>query len=212
MNEELPISPNQAIKAHQWLQDNFKDDIQNAIKETNYSHELVSAIFSQETAQRVLLWVEKYEPDIILQRSIFDASGDFPNTTRNAFPKNAAAFHDKYGDEFTDMLISEGNKMRRMPQPGNPNGYSDSHYLYKGYGLFQYDLQNVLTDELFFLHKQWYNFNECIKRLIQELQLKARRNTDLWDIVKAYNGAGQNATNYANNVFKFMDIIKKATL
>jgi len=205
MNEELPLSKTQAIKAHEWLQSNFKDDIQNAIKETDYSPELVSAIFCQETAQRVILWVDKYDAATILERCIFDASGDFPNTTRNAFPKNAAAFHDKYGDDFTDMLISEANKMRKMPQPGNPNGYSDSHYLYKGYGLFQYDLQHVTVDETFFRNKLWYSFDECLKRLITILNSKKKQ--DLWATVKAYNGAGQNASNYADNVFKFIDIL-----
>ncbi len=207
MNEEMPITEKQAIKAHDWLQSNFGADIQNAIKETDYSPELVSAIFAQETAQRVLLWVDKYDAATILERCVFDASGDFPNTTRNAFPKNAAAFHDKYGDEFTDMLISEANKMRKMPQPGNPNGYSDSHFLYKGYGLFQYDLQHVVTDELFFRNKLWYNFSDCINRLIKELNEKAKSHSEIFDIVKAYNGAGTNATNYATNVFKFMDTI-----
>lgn len=206
MNEELPISEKQAIKAHNWLHFHFGEDIQNAIKGTNYSPELVSAIFCQETAQRVLLWVDNYDPYTILQRCIFDASGDFPNTTRNAFPKNAAAFHDKYGDEFTDLLISEANKMRKMPQPGNPNGYSDSHYLYKGYGIFQYDLQHVVSDELFFRNKLWYNFSDCVSRLISELNSK--HHDKLFDIVKAYNGAGVNADNYAKNVMQFMEIIK----
>ncbi len=211
MNEELPVSANNAIKAHNWLQSNFSTDIQNAINGTDYSPQLVSAIFCQETAQRVLLWVDKFDSTTILERCIFDASGDFPNTSRNAFPKNAAAFHDKYGDEFTDMLISEANKMRKMPQPGQPQGYSDSHYLYKGYGIFQYDLQAVITDEVFFRNKLWYDINECLKRLIQELNTKAKLHpNDLFATIKAYNGAGQNATNYANNVMQFIDIIEKA--
>ncbi len=206
MNEELPISNKQALIAHHWLQSNFSTDIQNAINGTDYSPQLVSAIFCQETAYRVLTWIDKHDTETILQCCVFDASGDYPNTTRNAFPKNAAAFHDKYGDEFTDMLISEGNKMRKLM------GWNDSHYLYKGYGIFQYDLQAVLTDEIFFRNKLWYDINECLKRLIQELNTKAKLHpNDLFATVKAYNGAGQNATNYANNVMQFIDIIKNAT-
>ncbi len=211
MNEELPVSANNAIKAHNWLQSNFSTDIQNAINGTDYSPQLVSAIFCQETAQRVLLWVDKFDSATILERCIFDASGDAPNTSRNAFPKNAAAFHDKYGDEFTDMLIAEANKMRRMPQPGDADGWGASHFLYKGYGLFQYDLQHVITDELFFRNKLWYSFTECLNRLIQELDTKAKLSDNLFDTVRRYNGAGQNAVNYANNVMQFIDIIKNAT-
>lgn len=207
MNELLPVSPAKALKAHTWLQTNFIEPIQNAIKETDYSPELVSAIFCQETAQRVLLWVDKYDATTILQRCIFDASGDFPGTSRSAFPRNAAEFHTKYGDEFTDMLISEANKMRAMPQPGDSDGYGESHYLYKGYGLFQYDLQHVITDEAFFRNKLWYSFDECLSRLIKILDRKKKE--DIWHTVKAYNGSGQNASNYADNVMKFVEIIEK---
>ncbi len=207
MNEDLPVSATNAVKAHNWLQNNFAGDIATAVQGTQYSPQLVSAIFCQETAQRVLLWIDKYDAATILGCCVFDASGDFPNTTRNAFPKNAVAFHDKYGDEFTDMLIAEANKMRKMPQPGKPQGYDDSHYLYKGYGLFQYDLQAVLTDEAFFRNKLWYSFTECLSRLISELNTKAKQSGSLRDTVRRYNGAGQNAENYADNVMEFVEIV-----
>ncbi len=200
MNEELPISHTQAIKAHQWLQNNFAEDITAAIEGTNYSPQLVSAIFSQETAYRVLPWVDKHDTATILQCCVFDASGDYPGTSRNAFPRNVVAFHDKYGDEFTDMLISEGNKMRKLMV------WNDNHFLYKGYGIFQYDLQNVVTDELFFRNKLWYSFAECLSRLIKELDSKWHG--DLHDTVRRYNGAGVNAENYAKNVFEFAGIIE----
>lgn len=208
MNEQLPITHSQALKVHHWLHQHFADNIASALTDTQYSPELVSAVFAQETAQRVLLWVDNYEPAIVLQRSIFDASGDFPGTTRNAFPKNAGEFHTIYGDEFTDMLISEANKMRRMPQPGDKDGYSESHFLYKGYGLFQYDLQHVKTDEPFFRNKLWYNFDECVIRLISEL--KSKDHGDLFETIKYYNGSGQNAENYAKNVLEFVEVIKVA--
>lgn len=211
LNEELPLSPKQAIKAHSWLQSNFKQNIDTALLDTDYSPEIVSAIFCQETAQRVLLWVDNYDAETILKRCVFDASGDFPHTTRKAFPKNAGEFKNKYGEEFTNILIDEANKMRAMPQPGNSLGYAKADYLYKGYGLFQYDLQNVLTDEAYFSNKLWYSFDECISRLINHLDVKSKaHDNDLWQTVKAYNGSGSAAGNYANNVFEFVDIIKKS--
>lgn len=206
MNESLPVSLNAAQMAKKWLLEHFEANITAAIEGTNFSVNLICAIACQETAQRWLLWVHKYDHQTILQRCVFDASGDFPNTSRSAFPKNAAAFHDKYGDEFTDMLISEGNKMRAMPQPGNPDGYSSSHYLYKGYGIFQYDLQAVVNDEVFFRNKLWYNIDECCKRAVSELKSKQKKvGNDTWAIVKAYNGAGQAAENYSNNVKQFYE-------
>lgn len=206
MNETLPISLNAANEAKTWLLSHFHINIEQAIEGTDFTVNLICAIACQETAQRWLLWIDKYDPETILQRCVFDASGDFPNTSRSAFPKNAADFHNKYGDEFTDMLISEGNKMRAMPQPGDANGYNPSHFLYKGYGIFQYDLQAVLTDELFFRNKLWYNIDECCKRCIQELKSKQKRiGNDIWAIVKAYNGSGQAAENYSNNVKQFYE-------
>ena len=205
MNEALPISHNQAIKAHTWLTNNFGHII---TKQDRYSPELVSAIFCQETAQRVLLWVDKYPADIVLQRCVFDASGDAPNSSRNAFPKNAAEFHNRYGDEFTDMLIAEANKMRRMPQPGDADGWGASHFLYKGYGIFQMDLQHVVGDELFFRNKLWYDFEECFNRLTKELDTKKALSANEREMVRRYNGAGVNAENYADNVMEFKAMFK----
>ncbi len=203
MNETMPITQSQAKRAHEWLQTNFGQQIVSACENTHYTPVHVSAIFCQETAQRVQLWFNDYDPATILKRCVFDASGDFPGTKRNAFPKNAAEFHTTYGDSFTDMLIAEGNAMRAMPQPGHKDGYGEAHYLYKAYGLFQYDLQHVKTDEAFFRQKAWYYFDECLKRLFSELLTKWKG--DLRDNFRRYNGAGRNAENYADNVMRFVE-------
>ena len=99
-------------------------------------------------------------------------AGDFPDTVRDAFPVNKAALEAQYGNELTQMLIDEGNKMRAMPQPGFPHGYQAADYLYKGYGIFQYDLQYIQTDNAFFTGKLWYSIDYCIDRLIKELNEK----------------------------------------
>lgn len=198
----------QAVKAASWIKQHFGAAIETVLHGTAYDINLVLAIAAQETAYRWLLWIDKYSVDTILSRCIGDASGDFHGTHRSAFPKNAGEFHDRYGDSFTDMLISEGNKMRAMPQPDEPNGYHPWHFLYKGYGIFQYDLQNVLTDEDFFRNKLWFYFDECLKRLISELNEKAKKHSDLFSIVKAYNGSGAKAEMYSKNVMEFKKIIE----
>lgn len=200
----LPISKSQAITCSNWLKTNFQDKIIPAVNGTPYSLELICGIFCQETAYKVQLWIDGFDVNTILARCVFDASGDFPGTTRNAFPKNVTEFHDKYGNELTDMLISEGNKQRKMPQQDAPNGYkNDSHFLYKGYGIFQYDIQAIQTDYDFFAQKQWYIFDNCLDRLIRELNSKMKDN--LWQAVKSYNGSGEAATEYANNVMQFAE-------
>lgn len=204
----LPISKDDTIKATSWIKYYFAAEIEQALHDTAYDINLVCAIFLQETAYKVIHWIDNYDANTILSRCVFDASGDFPGTHRSAFPKNAGEFHDNYGDYLTDMLISEANKMRAMPQPDEPNGYHPSHFLYKGYGLFQYDLQNILKDEIFFRNKLWYSFYECLRRLISELNEKAKKHNDLFSIVKAYNGSGVNAEVYSKNVMEFKNIIE----
>jgi len=73
-------------------------------------------------------------------------------------------------------------------------------WIYKGYGIFQYDLQFVEEDEDFFRLRLWHDFNECLKRLMQELSRSWKDHNNLFDAIKAYNGSGKRAQIYAENV------------
>lgn len=96
------------------------------------------------------------------------------------------------------MLIEEANKTRRI------QGWGDKPWVHKGYGIFQYDLQKVVDDEAFFRQRLWYDFDECLSRVTGELDTKLRaRGGDLWAAIKAYNGSGPQAAQYAANVKAF---------
>jgi hypothetical protein len=206
---DMPLSRTSAVKAAIWMNDNFGDKITAAVENTSFDKELVYAITCQETAQRWLLWIDHFDAATVLQRSVFDASGDFPDTSRSAFPKNKTEMIAAFGNDLTQMLIDEANKMRAMPQPGFPGGFQPAGYLYKGYGLFQYDLQHIKTDESFFADKLWYSIDECIARLIKELKLKQSANpNDMFNTVRAYNGSGTRAEEYALKVSQFYTWIK----
>jgi threonyl-tRNA synthetase len=83
-------------------------------------------------------------------------------------------------------------------------GWSERDWLYKAYGIFQYDIQAITEDETFFANKLWYSFDECLNRLMKELNSKLKiANGDVWLAVQRYNGAGQAAINYMNNVKQF---------
>lgn len=206
----LPISIAQAVKASSWLKKHFGDQIKEFTQNTPWTVDLICAIACQETAYKWLLWIDKYPADVILQRCVFDASGDFPGTSRNAFPRNKIEFQNRYGAKLTEMLIYEGNETRAMPQVDNPKGYKPAGYLYKGYGIFQNDLQNILTDRSFFEEKKWYNMSDCLQKLVLELNNKARVTANLKSIVKAYNGSGSAAEQYSINVLQYYDNIKIA--
>lgn len=95
------------------------------------------------------------------------------------------------------MLIEEANKTRAL------RGYSRKDWVYKGYGIFQYDLQFVKTDPDFFFEKQWYDFGACLRRLMRELRTTWTRHGNLFEAIRAYNGSGRAAAVYAQNVVAY---------
>jgi hypothetical protein len=193
----LPLTKTQALEAAKWVKTNFGHAISQAIHGTPFSLDLVCGIVCQETAYVWLHFLETLSVNDVLARCVFDASGDFTGTRRTAFPSNTAAFRARYGDEFTQMLIDEANKTRNL------RGFGNKDWVYKGCGLYQYDLQNVQDDDGFFRQKQWYSHDECLNRLMKELKEKYQAQQDLWKAIRAYNGSGSAATDYANNVIQF---------
>jgi hypothetical protein len=194
----LPVSKAGALKCCHWLLDHFGAKLSGAVQGKVYRMKHLCAIICQETSYKWLKWIGQYDVETIVARCVFDASGDYPGTDRTAFPANTGAFRSTYGDAFTDMLIEEANDTRRM------QGWGDKQWVYKGYGIFQYDLQNVTTDEAFFRNKLWYGFDACLDRCCKELdeKLVAQRG-DLWKAIRAYNGSGPRAEQYAANVRVF---------
>jgi hypothetical protein len=191
----IPISKPVAIRAASWLKRTFGADMAAAGNGTPFSVDLMCGIACKETAVHWVNWINDRSADEILSLCVFDASGDYPGTRRSAFPRDTAAFRARYDEPFTAMLIEEANRARRVRH------LADAQWVYKGYGIFQYDLQHVTADESFFRDKQWYRFAPCLDRLMRELGRKwTSSGHDLWKTIKAYNGSGSAATEYANDV------------
>lgn len=202
MPRRLPISRTNARKATNWLMTHFGGSIRSATEGTAFSPSLLCGIACQETAYFWLPIVMKaggkITPDEVVARCVLDASGDAPNAPRRAFPRNSTAFRARYDRTFADMLMVEANATRAL------RGLRPRDWIYKGYGIFQYDLQFVIEDEGYFRFKQWYDFGVCANRVIKELTAIYTRNKgNLWESVRAYNGAGQAARNYRDNVKEF---------
>lgn len=193
-----PLNEGQARKATRWLIDNFGEPLRRAVEGTPFSVELLCGIACQETA---FLWLPLIDRGLsasdVLARCIGDASGDAPDSSRSAFPRDTETFRLKYGDEFTELLVAEANVTRKL------RGMGPKPWLYKGYGIFQYDLQFVKVDESFFRERQWHELEACLERVVSELAVKFRRTSELWAAVKAYNGAGARAEEYKENVRVF---------
>jgi hypothetical protein len=202
----LPISANAARRCAKWMVEKFGGKLAVAVSGKAYGVKHLCAIACQETAYKWLAWTATMSAQQIVERCVFDASGDYPGTDRSAFPVNTAAFREKYGAQFTNMLIEEANKTRRL------QNYGDKQWVYKGYGIFQYDLQHVIEDEAFFRDKLWYSFDECLRRVTKELDAKLDiTNGDLWAAIKAYNGRGVRATRYMENVKVFTQYCDEVT-
>ncbi|MEO6819937.1 MAG: hypothetical protein ABI266_05455 [Ginsengibacter sp.] len=202
---ELPLSHNKCLLTADWLELHYSDQCAAASDGTPFTKELLYAIACQETAIYFYDWTKDHTPGEVLGRCVFDASGDVYGT-RTAFPKNTSAFIAKYGHDVANMLIAEANKTRSM------RGFGPKEWVYAGYGIFQYDIQSILTDEAFFLQKQWYEMHYCLDKIMKELKSKwAAHPNDLFQTIKAYNGSGAKAENYANNVLQFLDWIRKRT-
>lgn len=202
MSRKLPIPLASARKATNWLMTNFGGSIRAATDGKPFTPAILSAIVCQETAYFWLPLVTKagstITPDEVIARCVLDASGDVPEAPRSAFPKNTAAFYEKYDRAFGDMLVAEANATRAL------RGFGPKNWIYKGYGIFQYDLQFVVEDEDYFRLRQWHDFEVCLRRVMGELMgIYNRNGNNLWEAVRAYNGSGPRARDYRDNVKEY---------
>lgn len=200
---DLPVSQAQALRTRDWLLRNFATPIEQAVQGTPLDADLVAAIACKETANVWLHWIDRLSPGEVLARCVFDGSGDVPGTSRSAFPRNAAEFRAVAGDALTDALIDEANETRKL------RGFGPQRWLYKGYGLFQYDLQHFKTDPDFFRNRQWGDFAACMDRFMREMHTKlADAHGDLPDAVRRYNGSGPKAEQYREHVMFMLGWLK----
>lgn len=198
---ELPVNRARCIATANWFDIHFKDQCAKVVDGTPFTAELLYAIACQETAIYFYDWTKDHTPGEVLARCVFDASGDV-NGTRKAFPKNTAAFIERYGEAIADDLIKEANITRAW------RGYSPKQWVYAGYGIFQYDLQHFPDDSDFFTQKLWYNMDDCLDRVMKELKTKwSAYPNDLHNTIRSYNGSGERAEAYANNVLQFLQWI-----
>jgi hypothetical protein len=195
---DLPMTRDQAHQFAGWIKDNFRDQIDGVLAGSPFTLDMACGIACQETGIYLLGFSHKLTPEAALGRCVFDASGDSDGTTRGAFPQNTAAFRQAMGDDLTNMLIREANETRAL------RGLGAAKWVYKGYGIFQFDLQNIRQDEAFFREKGWGRFDQCLSRLLSVLMRKYAATHDVYQAIRAYNGSGRAADNYLANVKQFV--------
>jgi hypothetical protein len=196
---DLPMSRDQAHQFASWIKGNFREPIEGVLAGTPFTIDIACGIACQETGIFLLGFTHKLSPKDALARCVFDASGDADGTTRGAFPQNTASFKQTMGGELTDMLIAEANQTRAL------RGLRPAAWVYKGYGIFQYDLQNIRADDGFFRNRGWGEFDQCLSRLLTVLNRKYAATHDVFQSIRAYNGSGRAADNYLANVRQFIE-------
>ncbi len=156
-----------------WFKNSFKDKIKNALNNTPFDVDLLTAIAYQETG---FLWskmINKTDIDNLL----LCCTGDtLDSPKRKAFPKNKTELlaHPKGNAMFNiarDALRNVGkwdSSFKKLFE-NNPNKFC------RGYGIFQYDLQFFKSNPNYFLNKEWANFDKCLRIAVEELKSAQHR-------------------------------------
>ena len=199
----LPLSKAQVTKGAAWLLTSFGTQISSALEGKPYNSAIVCAIACKETGFIWIGRIGKFSAAQLLPLLVGDASGDVADAPRTAFPKNTAEFRAEYGSGFTNVLIDQANKARAL------RGLGPAKIVYKGYGIFQYDLQHVKKNRPFFEELRWHNIESCLAALTSELDRTfVAAKGDRWDAVRRYNGSGKRAEQYADHVTAFANWIE----
>jgi hypothetical protein len=197
--------------ATRWLLDNYGQVLGAKVAGTKVPLSLACAIACQESAYT---WFDRRvfkqgrTPAQMMRLLVLDNV-----SPRGAFPRDTSTFHrDRRFSDLAPALVEISDASRRA------RGYTATGNLLYGYGLFQYDLQNIQTDAAFWRDTApgasvaglWGDVGACADRFVTEMNGKlARHPGDLKAAISAYNGSGANARAYGEIVSKFMGLAQQ---
>lgn len=207
------LPDNLVVPAATWLLEQFGNALSAKAAGTSCPVSLMCAFACQESGYAWFrrAFLNSHTPAQILQLMVLDN-----NSPRTAFPRDSLAFvrDPRFKDLAPGLVkISDDSRAARgVPKTGN---------ILFGYGIFQYDLQNILTDPGFWREKNavtghtgvWGDINVCIDRLLKEFEKKYQAaGGNLREAVRAYNGSGPGAEAYADIVMRFEGLIRPKTV
>lgn len=198
--------------ATRWLLANFGDIFRSKLAGTPISLALLCAVACQESAYTWFdrtIFVKGRSPAEMMRLLVLDNV-----QSRKQFPANTAAFlaAAQYADIAPGLIkISDESRIAR--------GYKPTGNLLYGYGLFQYDLQNIESDPSFWRERQssvsgvgstqglWGDVGACTDRFIRLFMAKLKNHgNDLTAALISYNGKGPNARAYADIVLGYQSL------
>ncbi|AVH68504.1 SH3 domain-containing protein [Nostoc sp. 'Peltigera membranacea cyanobiont' N6] len=152
-----------------WFKQQFQQDIQAAIGNTPFSIELIIAIALQETGY---LWRNIYKRETVAKTLELCVGDTISAPNRTAFPKDKSELLSKpKGDEMFQIAREALESIAPYNNDFNKAAKKPEKFCH-GFGIFQYDIQFFLENPNFFLEKRWYEFDECLKICVEELNEK----------------------------------------
>jgi hypothetical protein len=196
--------------AARWLVGQFGDVFRAQLQGTPFTVGLLAAFACQESGY---VWYKRairtaYTPQDLLRLLVLDNS-----TPRNSFPRDTATFI--ADSRFADIapVLVQASDVSRVARGLKANGN-----LLFGYGLFQYDLQHIVTDPSFWRAPSpggadgqtgmWGDAGACVERWLSILTAKyVAAGGNKAKAIELYNGQGANARVYAGIVLRFERLI-----
>ncbi len=150
-----------------WFKQQFKAGIKEAIQNTPFSIDLLAAIALQETGY---LWGNIRQKETVAKTLELCVGDTLDAPDRGAFPINKEALINRDNGE-TMFGIAREALESIAPYNGDYNSERkrSSDKFCHGFGIFQYDIQFFLENPSFFLEKKWYEFDECLRLCVDEL-------------------------------------------
>jgi hypothetical protein len=155
-----------------WFKQQFQDDIKAAIDNRPFSIELIIAIALQETGY---LWRNIYKRETVAKTLELCVGDTISSPQRTAFPKDKSALLSKPKGDDMFRIAREALESIALYNNAFRNAARNPDKFCHGFGIFQYDLQFFLNNPNFFLEKRWYEFDECLKICVEELNEKLVR-------------------------------------
>lgn len=159
-----------------WFKQQFQSEIEEAVKATPFTTNMLTAIACQETGE---IWSVLHRRQLgletILELCVGDTIDKTPTGGRNAFPKTKAELIAKANGQ----IMFEIARKALVDMSQYISGYQavarNPDKFCHGFGVFQYDLQFFLKDPEYFLLKRYSDFSICLEKCIGELHSAVKR-------------------------------------
>jgi hypothetical protein len=158
-----------------WFKKEFEAKISNAISNTPFTVDFLTAIACQETGYLWNTLRKQVGTEEVLALCVGDSIDGNGTSGRRAFPRNKAELIAvKDGQQMFDIARKALEDLARYI-PAYQGAASNPKKFCRGFGVFQRDLQFFKVDPDYFLQKRYASFDASLQMAIDELKVKLKR-------------------------------------